>query len=963
MPTDSNRASLSAPDSVLHALLGAVFSGFAHPVIIKDAQLRFVHVNAPACAMLGRAAPELLGRTDDAIVPAAQAARIAAVDREILASGEPRAFEEAITTPDGEARHLLTHKHRIAPPGAREPLILTMITDVTELRHAERRQRHSEAHYRALVDLLPQVVWVADARGQVTEIGPTWSRLSGRAAEAAYGSGWESAVHAQDLPRVRRQWRTSVTSGAPLDVQCRVRAADGTFRWVRNRAAARRDARGRIVAWHGLLEDIHERKRAELALRESEALVRSIVESTPDGIQLLDAEGELLLVNPAGRRLFGAPTAADGQGRRWDRVLAPGDLAKGARALAQVRAGRVARFEAYVTPRERPGLCMDIIAAPVPGADGKPARTLTIWRDISGAKAARDATEAARRAAEAAAAKLAAVLENTLDCVVVLDREWRLSYMNANARRLLSLGNEAIGQSLWTLYPQEQNGVFADHYRKALATHLPVTFEEYLPALSRWLEVHAAPTDEGLSIFFRDTSERRRAEQERFQAQAQVFHMSRHDALTTLPNRVLLRERLERGLAELEPGAHLSVLTLDLDAFKPVNDTYGHPVGDMLLRHIADRLNGCVREEDTVARVGGDEFVVLTRHGGAAAEAPALAARLIDALQRPFDLDGVSVEISACAGIALAPDDGTRVEALLRASDVALYRAKAQGRGTCLRYVPGMDTPLLARQAMKVALKGAIARDELELFFQPLVDLSSKRVSACEALLRWRQADAGLVSPADFIPLAEESGLIHAIGQWVLRGACQEAVRWTDDIAVAVNLSPLQFRDENLVAVVAQALTDAGLAAARLQLEITESVMLDESAANLRTLQALRRLGVKIVMDDFGTGYSSFGYLRRFPFDKIKVDRGFINDLPHGRESLAVVRAVAGIGRSLGITTVVEGVETQAQLEVVSAEGFDEGQGYLFSGPVPAAQVPALLHRLTRRPPEAGPGTANETPQ
>lgn len=955
MPTDSGSAHIVAPDRLLQALLDAVFSGFAQPVIVKDAQLRFVHVNAPACAMLGRAAPQLLGRTDEAILPAAQAARIAAVDHEILASGEPRAFEEAITTREGEARHLLTHKYRTTLPGAPQPLLITVMTDVTELRHAEGRQRRSEAHYQALVELLPQVVWVADACGQVTEIGPTWSRLSGRASEAAYGSGWETAVHSQDLPRVRQRWRASLSHGAPLDVQCRVRAADGTFRWVRNRAAARRDEQGRIVAWHGLLEDIHERKSAELALRESEALVRSIVESTPDGIQLLDAEGELLLVNPAGRRLFGLPAAADRHGFRWDQVLGPGDLARAARALEQVRAGQVARFEAWVTTCERQSVCMAIIAAPVPGTEGKPARTLTIWRDISGAKAARDATEAAWRAAEAAATQLATVLENTLDCVVVIDRDWRVSYMNANARRLLSQGAEAIGQSLWTLYPQEQNGVFAEHYRKAFATHQPVTFEEYSPALGRWLEVHASPTAEGLSIFFRDTTERRCAEQERFQAQAQVFHMSRHDALTNLPNRVLLRERLERSLAELAPGAHLSVLTLDLDAFKPVNDTYGHPVGDMLLRQIADRLNACVREEDTVARVGGDEFVVL------AAEAQALAARLIDALQRPFNLDGVSVEIGASAGIALAPDDGTSVEALLRASDVALYRAKAQGRGTCLRYVRGMDTHLLARQAMKRALKGAIARDELELFFQPLVDLSSQQVSTCEALLRWRQADAGLMSPADFIPLAEESGLIHPIGQWVLRGACQEAVRWAGDIAVAVNLSPLQFRDENLVSMVSHALTESGLAAARLQLEITESVMLDESAANLRTLQALRRLGVKIVMDDFGTGYSSFGYLRRFPFDKIKVDRGFISDLPHGRESLAVVRAVAGIGRSLGITTVVEGVETQAQLAVVSAEGFDEGQGYLFSAPVPATQVPALLHRLARRPPVAGPGTAQDT--
>ncbi|VVE59413.1 diguanylate cyclase [Pandoraea sputorum] len=1075
MSTDSGSAHACVPGSTLEEMLGAVFSGFALPVIVKDAQLRFVYVNAAACALLGRTARDLLGRTDEAVVPAAQAQRIMAVDREILASGEPHIYEETITTANGECRQLLTHKYRIALPGVGPKLVIAVTTDVTQLRQAERRQRRSEEHYRALVDLLPQVVWLADASGAVIEIGPTWGRLSGRAPEAAYGSGWEAAVHPEDLPRVHHQWHTSVASGAPLDVQCRVLTADGSFRWVRNRAAARRDEQGRIVTWHGLLEDVHEsksaeealresegrfrliadnvpviiwladahgattylnrswqettgqtaqqalgrgwleavhredraallasiaqaraargriqaeyrlrrvdgswawvidigqprlsaegellgytgcvldlseRKAAELALEQSEALVRSIVDSTPDCIQLLDADGEPLFVNPAGRKLFGLPEAEDVRGYRWGGALGAGDFAKGGQALEQVRAGQVARFEAWVTTCARQSVCMDIIAAPVLGSDGKPARMLTIWRDISGAKAARDASEAAWRAAESAAAKLALVLENTLDCVVVIDREWHLTYLNANARRLLSLGDDAIGQSLWTLYPQERNGVFAECYRRAFATNQPVTFEEYLPVLDRWLEVHASPTDEGLSIFFRDTSERRRAEHERFQAQAQVFHMSRHDALTNLPNRLLLRERLERNLSELHVGAPLAVLTLDLDAFKQVNDTYGHPVGDMLLRQMADRLTACVRDEDTVARVGGDEFVVVAPRVRCEADAELLATRIIEALQRPFDLEAVSVDIGASVGIAFAPDAGTSVDALLRASDVALYRAKAEGRGTFRRYVPGMDAQLLTRQAMKAALKGAIARNELELFFQPLVDLLSQKVSTCEALLRWRRGDAGLVSPAEFIPVAEECGLIHSIGEWVLRRACHEAVSWGEGIAVAVNLSPFQFKDVNLVSTVADALARSGLAAARLQLEITESVMLDESDANLRTLQALRRLGVKIVMDDFGTGYSSFGYLRRFPFDKIKVDQSFVGDLPEGRESLAVVRAVAGIGRSLGITTAVEGVETQAQLDAVSAEGFDEVQGYLFSNPVPAAEVGALLRRLVRQ--------------
>jgi diguanylate cyclase (GGDEF)-like protein/PAS domain S-box-containing protein len=580
------------------------------------------------------------------------------------------------------------------------------------------------------------------------------------------------------------------------------------------------------------------------------------------------------------------------------------------------------------------------------GKDGTPIRILTIWRDITDAKVARDATEEARAAAEVAAGKLAVVLESTMDCVVVVDHDWQLTYLNSNAKRLLGLGDEAIGQNLWSLYPEERNGAFAAQYQRALAANQRVTFEEYLPSLGLWLEVHASPTEEGLSIFFRDTSERRRAEQERFQAQAQILHMSRHDALTNLPNRLLLRERLERSLSALAPGTQLAVLTLDLDGFKPVNDTYGHPVGDMLLRQVADRLHGCIREEDTVARVGGDEFIVVQPVVRRTQDADLLAKRIIENLQKPFDLEGLVVSIGTSVGIAFAPAAGTTVDELIRASDVALYRAKADGRGTYRRYAAGMDVHMQARQELKVALRNALARNELELFFQPLVDLSSSRVSSCEALVRWRHPDKGMVSPADFIPVAEETGLIIPIGEWVLQSACEQASAWEGDIGVAVNLSPLQFKDGDLVRIVSDALEASGLGPSRLQLEITESVMLDENEANLRILQELRRLGVKIAMDDFGTGYSSLGYLRSFPFDKIKVDRGFISDLPEGKESLAIVRAVAGIGRSLGITTTVEGVETRAQLDAVNAEGFDEAQGYLFSRPVPAAEIPEILRRI-----------------
>ncbi|VVE55369.1 EAL domain-containing protein [Pandoraea sputorum] len=1051
----------------------ALFAGFSHAVVVKDAHSRVRYVNAPACAMLGCPAHDIVGRTDREFLTAARAERSVRVDRDVLASGETRTLEESVTDADGRCRTLLTRKQRVVVPGSGEPLVLAVITDVTELRQAE-RWRHGEAHYRALMELLPQVAWVANAAGEVIEVGPTWTRLSGRAPEAAYGTGWEAAVHPDDLPGVRERWRVSVATAVPLDVECRVRGLDGEFRWFRNRAAARHDEHGAAVRWYGLLEDVHERKSAEQALRESEgrfrlmadsvpvmiwltdgtgstvyrnrswyestgqtvlqalgrgwldavhpedrervhasveraraartgmrveyrlrrpdgswawvidvgvprldaqgamlgfagsildlterkaaqtaleeseACIRSIFDSSPDCIWLLDLDGEPLLMNDAARGIFGATCGAQlaqAPGPRVDSLVDACDAAKAAQAFARVRQGHVARFEATVTTHDRQRICVDVFAAPVLGKQGKPMRMLTIWRDITGAKAAREAAEEARRAAELAAAKLATVLESTMDCVAVLDRTWRLTYLNANARHLLALDDEALGHSFWSLFPQERHGAFAAQYEKALAANEPVTFEDYLASLDRWLEVHAAPTEDGLAIFFRDTSARQRAEQERFQVQARMLHMSRHDALTNLPNRWLLRERLERSLARLENGARLAVLTLDLDGFKAVNDTYGHSVGDLLLRQLADRLRACVHEEDTVARLGGDEFVVVRPRARHTADVGRLAKRIVAALQQPFDLEGVSVRIGASVGMALTPEAGTSVDELIRASDVALFRAKAQGVGMT-RFAPGMDAPMQARQALKAGLRSALAHHELELFFQPLVDLASQRVCSCEALLRWRHPDKGMVSPVEFIPIAEECGLIVPIGEWVLHAACHEAARWADDIAVAVNLSPVQFNDGNLVSTVSAALAASGLAAPRLQLEITESVMLEQNDTNVRTLQELRRLGVKIAMDDFGTAYASLGHLRTFPFDKIKLDRTFIGDLPHGRESLAIVRAMVGIGRSLGMTTTVEGVETQAQLDAVHAEGFDEAQGYLFSRPVPAAELAALLHRL-----------------
>ena len=426
---------------------------------------------------------------------------------------------------------------------------------------------------------------------------------------------------------------------------------------------------------------------------------------------------------------------------------------------------------------------------------------------------------------------------------------------------------------------------------------------------------------------------------ERQGAAEQIARMARHDALTDLPNRVTFRERLQYELKRVKRGECLAVLCLDLDQFKSINDTLGHPIGDELLKIIADRLRGCVRGPDTVARLGGDEFAIIMTQMQDPSDATALSRRIRGSITKPYQINGHQVITDISIGISIAPTDGIEPDILLKNADMALYGAKADGRGTYRFFEQDMDTRMKARRELEMDLRKALQNKEFELHYQPLVTLKTNEISAFEALLRWNHPTRGLTSPAEFIPIAEETGLIISIGEWVLKTACQEAANWPDYVKVAVNLSPSQLNNRNLVMLVRGALSESGLSARRLQLEITETVLLQNTFSTLATLHELRKFGVQIAMDDFGTGYSSLSYLRSFPFDKIKIDRSFIQDLSNGREPLAIVHAIAGLAKGLNMIATAEGVETQQQLDALLAIGCNEMQGYLFSRAVPAKDL------------------------
>ena len=439
-----------------------------------------------------------------------------------------------------------------------------------------------------------------------------------------------------------------------------------------------------------------------------------------------------------------------------------------------------------------------------------------------------------------------------------------------------------------------------------------------------------------------DITEQRRA-QERI-----AFH-ARHDPLTSLPNRMAMREELHRQLVRNARGEDLAVLCVDLDRFKVVNDMFGHAAGDVLLTQVADRLRGCVRGTDYVARLGGDEFVVFQCGTQQPVSATALARRVIAALSATFDLDGQVAQIGGSVGIAMAPFDGDTPDALLKSADLALYRAKAGGRSTLRFFEPGMDAHAQRRRALEGDLRQALALGQLHLAYQPQVDIKTSQVAGVEALLRWTHPTRGNIPPVEFIPLAEETGLIVPLGAWVLAQACRDAAQWPANVRVAVNVSAVQFTRRALLSDVMTALNDAGLNAQRLEIEITESVMLQDQKQALGLLTEMRAHGIQVAMDDFGTGYSSLSYLRSFAFDRIKIGRSFVNDVLTNPEARAIVRAISGLGSSLGMAVTAEGVETLAQLEVMRQEGCSEVQGYLFSRPAPASEIAGIIDTVAKR--------------
>ena len=525
-------------------------------------------------------------------------------------------------------------------------------------------------------------------------------------------------------------------------------------------------------------------------------------------------------------------------------------------------------------------------------------------------------------------------LDNMMQGLCMLDNERRIIVHNRRFGEMFSI--ISAGESLARVLPTSLilNDVGGAERQSRVYSS---TLDD-----CRTIAVSERPMDSGgWVITYEDVSERHRSE-------ARLAHLARHDPLTGLPNRLRFREQMDEALADSRRASGVAVLCFDLDHFKVINDTMGHPVGDTLLCEIAGRLVAHIGKDDTVVRLDGDEFGIIQCAETQPNDAKALAERLSAAIAEPLMIDGHAIVIGTSIGIAIYGGHSADTDTLLKNADLALYRAKGDGRGMYCFFESDMDALIQARRRLEVDLRLAVEQNQFEMRYQPLVATATRQVSGFEALVRWRHPTRGMVSPAEFIPVAEETGLIMRLGAFVLEQACHDAANWPENVKIAVNLSPVQFRNRHLAADVAATLQRTGLPATRLELEVTESVMLQDDDSIMVILHEIKALGVQISMDDFGTGYSSLSSLRRFPFDKIKIDQSFIRNLDDSNDCLAIVRAVLGLGRSLGMRVVAEGVETEQQYALLHQEGCEQLQGYLFSRPEPINAVAGLIESIAQ---------------
>jgi diguanylate cyclase (GGDEF)-like protein/PAS domain S-box-containing protein len=925
------------------AELGAYRAGLDNHSIVSvtDRQGRITYVNDAFCAVSGYSRAELIGNTHALVASGVHDEAFYADFWRTISGGRIWKGEVCDRARDGSFYWLDTTVVPMRGPDGAIESFVAIRTDITARKAYEQSIVASERRLASVIEGTGVGTWEWNVETNETSINEKWAEIVG---STVAGLGpltvdvWLDRIHPQDRPLVDQALARHFSGERDAyDVEVRLRHRDGHWVWVHDRGkVATRAPDGRPLLMAGTHQDISARKAAEEALRTAHGQMRSVIDCFPGGLMFVDRDLRLLGFNENYRtmldlpdRLFevGMPNLVDIFRFNAERgEYGPGEV----ETIVAERRRRALEGEPHVLERTRPdGRTLEIRGMPLP--DGG---FVTTYTDVTDRIRSRTLIEEKSRLAEQKSRELEITMDHMTEGLSVFDGDGRLVTWNRRFPALYGLPDAAVRVGMpftdvAALHTDRRDGdadpasVVAD-IRAGRRSDVLMRLAD-----GRVVAMVSSPTpDGGWVATHEDVTERE-------QAAERIAFAAHHDVLTGLANRAGLKATIGRLVdTAIADGQQFSVLLLDLDRFKAVNDTFGHAVGDKLLQQVADRMRANVRDQDVVARLGGDEFALYFAAAQDHTDASVvIATRLLAALSAPYTIDGCQVSVGASIGIAIAPEHGTDLDTLMRNADSALYEVKAAGRNAFRIFDDQLAREARDRRELEADLRDALQHDQLELFYQPIVSVTDRRIVGMEALLRWNHPRRGLVPPDLFIPIAEQTGQIASIGAWIIRTACRDAAAWPDDVRVAVNVSPAQLGQLDFVDTVTRALLQARLDPDRLELEVTETVLLGNDDAVLGDLHQLRSLGVRIALDDFGTGYSSLSYLRLFPFDKIKIDRSFVREIEDSPHCSAIVVAVAGLARSLGLTTTAEGVETEEQFALLAAAGCTTVQGYLFGQP------------------------------
>ena len=936
----TRRAELALSEDRFRTLAEATLEG-----IVFTENGRILDINERGAAMFGTTRATLVGRSVLEFCIAADRQRAA----ENIRNNATTPYELTAIRADGGEFPIEVCGRTTQYRG--RPVRTTVVRDLTEQKRAEEVLRKSESQLKEAQRLAAIGSWDLDLITGKFKCSEEIFRIFEVDPESTneYYEDFLEAIHPEDRELVDAAYRDSVRGRRPYEFVHRLLMKDGRIKHVHERGETYYDAQGNAMRSVGTVQDVTKRVEAELALIQSESNFRALTENANVGI----------MVNYRGKHVFANNKLLDLLGYTLEQLRATGvkDVVHPAE-LDKV----MERFRERLAGRPQPNVYETVFVT----RDGRPvpvelSAAKTTWLgEPAGLVFLHDIRERLR--AETQMRKLSSALEQTADAVLITNRDGVIEYVNAAFEKTTGYSrDEVIGQNPRLVKSDRHTPAF---YKKLWETLLDgevfsdVFINRHKNGTLYYEEKTISPLKDnhGQVMHFVATG---KDVTERMQTQERLQFMAQHDALTELPNRILLLDRLRQAVARAHWHERLvAVLFVDMDRFKTINDTLGHESGDRLLQSLARRLAGCIREGDTVARFGGDEFVILLDDVAAADDIAAIAQKVLDALTEPFAFDNQALYTTASIGISLYPYDGKDPSSLLKNADIAMYRAKERGKNTYQFYSADMSARAFERLSLEGSLRHAIEHEEFRLYYQPQIDTRSGAIIGVEALLRWQHPQLGLVLPADFIPLLEETGLIVPVGEWILSHACEQLQAWHGagwrSLRLAVNLSPRQFLAPALGLNIERGLHRIGCAPEMLELEITEGILLGNSTTTLETLATLRDLGVRLAIDDFGTGYSSLNYLRRYAIHTLKIDRSFVRDIPVDGDDSVITTAIIGMAQSLRMAVIAEGVENEAQRDFLRARGCLLMQGYWFSQPLTAENMTDLL--------QAGPQCTTSAP-